>query len=73
MELMGGVEQIRNSEPVEISRKERRPSHGVFKSVSKNLINTIILLIVFALIRVIITLIMGRPTIIVMKPMQLER
>jgi len=31
---MGGVEQIRNSETVEISRKERRPSRGVFKSVS---------------------------------------
>ena len=47
MELMGGVEQIRNSETVEISRKERRPSHGVSKSVSKNLLYTIFLLTVF--------------------------
>ena len=36
LELMGGVEQISNFETVEISRKERRPSRGVFKSVSKN-------------------------------------
>ena len=36
LELMGGVEQISNSETVEISRKERRPSHGVFKSVSNH-------------------------------------
>ena len=36
LELMGGVEQISNSETVEISRKERRPSHGVSKSVSKS-------------------------------------
>ena len=35
VELMGGVEQISNFETVEISRKERRPSHGVSKSVSK--------------------------------------
>ena len=34
LELMGGVEQICNSETVEISRKERRPSRGVSKSVS---------------------------------------
>ena len=37
LELMGGVEQIRNSETVEISRKERRSSRGVSKSVSRNL------------------------------------
>ena len=37
MELMGGVEQINNSETVEISRKERRSSRGVSKSVSRNL------------------------------------
>ena len=36
LELMGGVEQISNSETVEISRKERRPSHGVSKNVSKS-------------------------------------
>ena len=36
LELMEGVEQISNSETVEISRKERRPSRGVFKSVSES-------------------------------------
>ena len=35
VELMGGVEQISNFENVEISRKERRPSRSVSKSVSK--------------------------------------
>jgi len=34
VELMGGVEQINNSEIIEISRKERRPSHSVSRSVS---------------------------------------
>ena len=34
VELMGGVEQINNSETIEISRKERRPSHSVSRSVS---------------------------------------
>ena len=34
LELMGGVEQISNFENVEISRKERRPSHSVSRSVS---------------------------------------
>ena len=40
VELMGGVEQISASRNVEISRKERRPSYGVSRSVSKRYLFT---------------------------------